>query len=81
MYLKQLNKERYVKYNNAYNSYLLDIAHRYYHLDEENIYHLFLDYAIEWRETEEGYIFWCKVNRKWKEYFFNNLKLIKKRNK
>ena len=81
MYLKKYNKERYVKYNNAYNNYLLDIAHRYHFLEEESIYHLFLDGTIEWRKTEEGYNFWCKVNRKWKEYFFNNLRLIKKRNK
>ena len=37
--------------------------------------------AMEWRKTEKGYNFWCEVNRKWKEYFFNNLRLIKKRNK
>ena len=78
MYLKQHNKERYVKYNNEYNSYLIDIAHRNYHLEEESIHHLFLDCAMEWGKTEKGYNFWCKVNRKWKEYFFNNLRLIKK---
>ena len=78
MYLKHYNKQRYVEYNNAYNSYLLDMAHRNYHLEEESIHHLFLDCAMEWGKTEKGYNFWCKVNRKWKEYFFNNLRLIKK---
>ena len=81
MYLKHYNKQRYVKYNNAYNSYLLDIAHRNYHLEEERIYHLFLDNAMEWSKTEKGFHFWANVNRKWEEYFFNNLSLIKKRNK
>ena len=78
MYLKQHNKERYVKYNNEYNSYLIDIARRKDYIEEESIYHLFLDHAMEWRKTEKGHSFWCKVNRKWKEYFFNNLSLIKK---
>ena len=78
MYLKHYNKQRYVKYNNAYNSYLLDIARRNYYIEEESIHLLFLDCAMEWRKTEEGYDFWFKVNRKWKEYFFNNLRLIKK---
>ena len=81
MYLKQHNKERYVKYNSSYNSYLLDIAHRNDYIEEESIYHLFLDNAMEWRKTEKGHNFWCKVNRKWREYYFNNLRLIKKRNK
>ena len=81
MYLKQHNKERYVKYNSSYNSYLLDMAHRKDYIEEESIYHLFLDHAMEWRKTEKGYNFWCKMNRKWKEYFFNNLRLIKKINK
>ena len=78
MYVKQHNKERYVKYNNAYNSYLLDIAHRNHYLEEESIHYFFLDNVMDWRKTEKGYNFWCKVNRKWKEYFFNNLRLIKK---
>ena len=78
MYLKQHNKERYVKYNNAYSSYLLDIARRNDYIEEESIYHLFLDHAMTWAETEKGFDFWCKVNRKWREYFFNNLRLIKK---
>ena len=81
MYLKHYNKERYLKYNSSYNSYLLDMAHRKDYIEEESIYHLFLDHAMEWRKTEKGHNFWCKVNRKWKEYFFNNLRLIKKRNK
>ena len=78
MYLKQHNKQRYVKYNSSYNSYLLDIAHRNYCLEEEIIHHFFLDNAMEWRKTEKGFDFWCEVNRKWQEYFFNNLRLIKK---
>ena len=81
MYLKHYNKQRYVKYNNAYNSYLLDIVHRNYYIEEESIHHYFLDNAMEWRKTEEGFDFWQNVNRKWKEYFSNNLRLIKKRNK
>lgn len=81
MYLKHYNKQRYVKYNNAYNSYLLDIAHRNYYIEEESIYHYFLDNAMEWSKTEKGFHFWANVNRKWEEYFFNNLSLIKKRNK
>ena len=78
MYLKHYNKDRYVKYNSSYNSYLLDIAHRNYHLEEERIYHLFLDNAMEWSKTEQGFHFWANVNSKWEEYFFNNLSLIKK---
>ena len=78
MYLKQYDMERYVKYNNAYNSYLLDMAHRNYYIEDENIHRLFLDYAMTWTETEKGFRFWANVNRKWKEYFFNNLSLIKK---
>ena len=78
MYLKQHNKQRYVKYNSSYNSYLLDIAHRNYCLEEEIIHHFFLDNSMEWRKTEKGFDFWCEVNRKWQEYFFNNLRLIKK---
>ena len=78
MYLKHYNKERYVKYNNAYNSYLLDIAHRNHYIEEDSIHLLFLDCAMEWSKTEKGFHFWANVNRKWKEYFFNNLRLIKK---
>ena len=81
MYLKHYNKQRYVEYNNAYNSYLLDMAHRNYYLEEESIHLLFLDCAMEWGKTEKGFHFWANVNKKWKEYFFNNLRLIKKRNK
>lgn len=77
MYLKHYNKQRYVEYNNAYNSYLLDMAHRNYHLEEESIHHLFLDCAMTWAETEKGFDFWQNVNRKWKIYFSNNLRLIK----
>ena len=77
MYLKHYNKQRYVKYNNAYNSYLLDIVHRNYYIEEESIHHYFLDNAMEWRKTEKGFDFWQNVNRKWKEYFSNNLRLIK----
>ena len=76
-YLKKYDMERYVKYNNAYNSYLLDIAHKNYYLEDENIHCLFLDYAMTWLETEKGFDFWQKVNTKWKTCFFNNLKLIK----
>ena len=76
-YLKKYDMERYVKYNNAYNSYLLDIAHKNYYLEDENIHCLFLDYAMTWVETEKGFDFWQKVNTKWKACFFNNLKLIK----
>ena len=77
MYLKKVNKARYVKYNNAYNSYMLDIAHRNYYIEDKNIHHLFLDYAMTWAETEKGFDFWQNVNIKWKEYFSNNLRLIK----
>ena len=77
-YLKQYDMEKYVKYNNAYSSYLLDITHRNYYLEDENIHCLFLDYAMTWDETEKGFDFWQNVNRKWKEYFFNNFRLIKK---
>ena len=78
MYLKQHNQQRYVKYNSSYNSYLLDIAHRNYCLEEEIIHHFFLDNAMAWAETEKGFEFWQNVNRKWRTYFFNNLELIKK---
>ena len=77
-YLKQYNMEKYVKYNNAYNSYVLDITHRNYYLKKESIYCLFLDNAMTWDETEKGFRFWCEVNRKWRTYFFNNFELIKK---
>lgn len=76
-FLKQHDIEKYVKYNNAYNSYLLDIAKINCYLDDENIHRLFLDYAMTWAETEKGFDFWQNVNRKWKTCFFNNLKLIK----
>ena len=77
MYLKQHNKQKYVKYNNAYNSYILDIAHRNYYIENENIHRLFLDYAMTWAETEKGFEFWKRINVKWKIYFSNNLRLIK----
>ena len=76
-FLKQHYMEKYVKYNNAYNSYLLDIAKRNCYLEDENIHRLFLDYAMTWGKTEKGFDFWQNVNRKWKEYFSNNLRLIK----
>ena len=76
-FLKQHDMEKYVKYNNAYSSYLLDIADRNYYLEDENIHHLFLDNAMTWAETEKGFDFWQNVNRKWKIYFSNNLRLIK----
>lgn len=75
-YLKECNMERYVKFNNTYNSYVLDIAHRNYYLEDENIHCLFLDYAMTWSKTEKGFDFWQKVNAKWKECFYNNLRLI-----
>ena len=79
MFLKQHNKQKYVKYNGSYNSYLLDIAqHGNYYIDDENIYSLFLDYPMTWVQTEKGFEFWANVNKKWKEYFFNNFELIKK---
>ena len=77
MFLKQYDKAQYVKYNNAYNSYILDTAHRNYYIEDENIHRLFLDYAMTWAETEKGFDFWQNVNRKWKIYFSNNLRLIK----
>lgn len=77
MYLKQHNMEKYVKYNNAYSSYILDIAHRSYYIEDENIHRLFLDYAMTWAETEKGFEFWQRINVKWKIYFSNNLRLIK----
>ena len=76
-FLKQHHMEKYVKYSNAYNSYLLDIANRNCYLEDENIHRLFLDYAMTWAETEKGFDFWQNVNRKWKIYFSNNLRLIK----
>lgn len=77
MYLKQYDMEKYVKYNNAYNSYILDTAHRNYYIEDENIHRLFLDYAMTWAETEKGFEFWQRINVKWKIYFSNNLRLIK----
>ena len=78
MYLKQYDMEKYVKYCSSYSSYVFDVAYRNYYLEDENIYSLFLDYAMTWDETEKGFEFWCEVNRKWTEYFFNNFELIKK---
>ena len=78
MYLKKIDKAQYVKYNNAYNSYILDIAHRNYYIEDENIHRLFLDYAMTWAETEKGFEFWQRINVKWRTYFFNNFELIKK---
>lgn len=77
MYLKQYDKAQYVKYNNAYSSYVFDAAYRNYYIEDENIYRLFLDYAMAWAETEKGFDFWQNVNRKWKIYFSNNFRLIK----
>ena len=77
-FLKQHDMEKYVKYNNAYNSYILDIAHRNYYIEDENIHCLFLDYAMTWAETEKGFGFWQRINVKWRTYFFNNFELIKK---
>ena len=77
MYLKQYDKAQYVKYCSSYSSYVFDAAYRNYYIEDENIYRLFLDYAMTWAETEKGHHFWCKVNRKWKIYFSNNLRLIK----
>ena len=77
-FLKQHDMEKYVKYNNAYSSYLLDIADRNYYLEDENIHHLFLDNAMTWAETEKGFDFWQRINVKWRTYFFNNFELIKK---
>ena len=77
MYLKQYDMEKYVKYNNAYNSYILYIAHINYYIEDENIHRLFLDYAMTWAETEKGFEFWQRINVKWKIYFSNNLRLIK----
>ena len=76
-FLKQHYIEKYVKYNNAYSSYLLDIAQINCYLEDENIHCLFLDYAMEWDNTEDGFEFWQNVNRKWKIYFHDNLRLIK----
>ena len=78
MYLKKIDKAQYVKYCSSYSSYVFDAAYRNYYLKEdENIHRLFLDYAMTWDETEKGYDFWQNVNRKWKIYFSNNLRLIK----
>ena len=77
MYLKKVNKERYVKYCSSYSSYVFDAAH-IHSLYNENIYCLFLDNAMSWGETEKGFHFWANVNKKWRTYFFNNLELIKK---
>lgn len=76
MYLKKYDMEEYVKYNNSYNSYILDIAHRSYYIEDENIHRLFLYYAMTWDETEKGFEFWQRINVKWKIYFSNNLRLI-----
>ena len=77
MYLKKINKVQYVKYCSSYSSYVFDTAHRH-SLYNDNIHCLFLDYAMTWAETEKGFDFWQNVNRKWKIYFSNNLRLIKK---
>ena len=76
-YLKNHYFFEYIKFNNSYNSYLLDIAKRNCYLEDENIHRLFLDYAMTWAETEKGFDFWQNVNRKWKIYFYDNLRLIK----
>ena len=79
MYLKHYNKAQYVKYCSSYSSYVLDAAHRHSEiLYNDNIHCLFLDNAMSWGETEKGSHFWANVNRKWKEYFFNNFDLINK---
>ena len=75
MYLKKINKVQYVKYCSSYNSYVFDAAHRH-SLYNDNIHCLFLDFP--WNETEKGFYFWAKVNKKWRTYFFDNLELIKK---
>ena len=78
MYLKKINKVQYVKYCSSYSSYVFDAVQRNCYLDNDNIHCLFLDYAMAWDETEKGFYFWAKVNKKWRTYFFNNFELITK---
>ncbi len=75
-YLMKDNKVTYIKFNNTYNSYVLDMAHRTHYLEKEYIHCLFLDYAMVWSETEKGFVFWANVNRKWRACFYDNLRLI-----
>ncbi len=77
MYVKQHDKQRYVKYCSSYSSYVFDAAH-IHSLYNEDIHCLFLDYAMTWYDTEKGFRFWLQINVKWRTYFFNNLELIKK---
>ena len=51
MYLKHYNKQRYVKYNNAYNSYLLDIVHRNYTL-KKRVY-IIISWTMQWNGEKQ----------------------------
>ena len=75
-YLMKYDLVKYIKYNNTYNNYVLDMAHDISYLHKEDIHCLFLDYAMIWSKTEKGFVFWANVNRKWRECFYNNLRLI-----
>ena len=76
-FLKEDSLTKYIKYNNSYSKYVFDLAAKSYCFHVEDIYCIFLNKAMTWAETEKGFDFWQNVNRKWKIYFSNNLRLIK----
>ena len=77
-FLKKDSLTKYIKYNNSYSKYVFDFVAKTYCFHVEDICRIFLDYAMEWDNTEDGFEFWSNVNKKWKEYLFNNFELINK---
>ena len=77
-YLKEDSLTKYIKYNNSYSKYVFYLAAKTYCFHVEDICRIFLDYAMEWDKTEDGFEFWQSINEEWKKYFFNNFYLINK---
>ena len=77
-YLKEDSLTKYIKYNNSYNKYVFDLAAKTYCFHVEDICRIFLDHAMEWDKTEDGFEFWQSINEEWEKYFFNNFYLINK---
>lgn len=78
-FLKKDDLAKYIKYNNSYSKYVFDLAAKSYFFHIENIYCIFLDHAMVWDETENGFKFWQSINRKWERCFLNNIDIIKKK--
>ena len=77
-FLKEDSLTKYIKYNNSYSKYVFDLAAKSYCFHVEDICRIFLDHAMEWNKTEDGFEFWQSINEEWEKYFFNNFYLINK---